>query len=96
MNWLIITILAVLHLIAAISGIKEYKQSAFVMLVGSISIIINIIVCITNSYSNYLLIYLGSILIIGSAIYNGQKNHTPHLLHHIVRISCFIVAIYLI
>jgi hypothetical protein len=96
MNWLFIAILALLHLVAAISGIKEYKISALVMILGATLIIINIIFCITNFYSNYLLIYLGSLLIIASAIYNGKKSQTPHFLHHIIRISCFVVAIYLI
>ena len=96
MNWILILLLAFLHLVAAISGIKEYKSSAIVMLTGSLLIIINVILCFVHIYNNLFFIYLGSMLIICSAIYNGKRTSIPHLSHHIVRISLFIIASLLI
>ena len=93
MNWIFISLLAVLHLIASISGIKEYGLSAIVMLVGSIAIIISILLCVTKVSTTNLLIYVGEVLIIASAIYNGAKDGNPHLVHHIIRITCFVIAI---
>ena len=93
MNWIFILLLAVLHLIASISGIKEYGISAVVMLVGSISIIANVLLCVTNATTTELLIYAGATLIIASAIYNGAKDGNPHLVHHVIRITCFAIAI---
>lgn len=96
MKWIPIIILAVLHLTVGILNIKIGHIGPIVMAVGSLILLYGIYRSVKlNNFSTVLLI-IGIILIIDSAIYNGFKLGNINWSHHIIRIILFTISFLLV
>jgi len=92
MIWFL-TILAVMHLIAAFSHIHVGHIGPYIMAGGSLLILYGSYISIQSSSIKLLPIIIGSILIIDSAIYNGYMQGSIHWRHHIIRAMLFVTPI---
>jgi len=85
----------VLSAVASVSQLRSDKKasSAFLMLVGSLTLIAAVILNIISWRFDYIPALLGCIAICTAAIWNGLKSKRFHIQHHIIRITLSLIII---
>ena len=78
-------LLGALHLIAALSQIKEKKHTFPAMMLGSAMILLSAVFALLHNPLDWMLMLCGGLLICLAAIKNGKDSGHFHLAHHLVR-----------
>ena len=93
MKYILLSILALLHLVAAGVNFKIGHKGPWVMIAGALLVITGVILGLKEDSIQWWFILIGILLMIDSAIYNGYKQGKIDWGHHGIRILLFLLAL---